>query len=1427
MGHQLSPFAQSGAVAGRQSPPLEPRSAFERVFNPTKGGIFGLIGDISGSRSRTTVENAQALDARSTGLSTLAHQLSADETGLNTQRIVLDFLNSEAGRQGLATDDQFLSKVKAMVEPSTLTPSGRARRDLAGALPDVSVEDVASVEFQKMQQDLLTLAQRDLTARAETLGVPEKSLLQLDQALLQMELDDPTGSQRAFKLLADQLGITEDKLREINLARKQGELIKLQRQNEMTTKTRERLERAEAAGTTVEELAKTEVLNESLEPAVREMIQLAAQTGKTEAEQQELIKKAALAKLVVESGGRTQQERAFLGLIEKELVSKTEAEFVLAGVIELVPVMNTVGEPTGDYDLVNTLSGDVRRLTGASAANKRALQGMVGAGGAGTQAVGAPATEEAPAPESRVPADIIDRTGVVSKALAFALGFVEQVTTPTAITALRKEQENQLTIIENAFRDYATGEGRLLKIEAATLVPIVDNIKLGKSSNQVGGSLLAMHNYLDTEQATARRLLKGPNQEFITDTQRERLSAAFVSAEIMRAQLPTREALQLKLKDIQSKPGLKGATEALDEVEGVLGVEVPGLRDGAVAPLTEAPTAPPGALPPAAPLDASGMPPAGASDPVALPTEAEPSFFDDMNLEQFVPPALRVRADEFDALVEVIPEPVRNTVRQITNIGVGFNVALAEFASIPPEVVNEALIFMGAEGFSVEPGDALESLMSAFEAVGFVPPPGSASIDSFAAGLGRDVFNATIATAVYLAAAPFAAAAEGLPVVQYVGKSALQFAADYPVLFGATSAGAAVGPRTAMGLFGSEDMSPELRALLETAGAFGGGAVAGSLFAGPKALLTAVIPKRPFMKKPPADEQGVMNISPLRVLAREQVDVDIKKTNNDIRWVIEQFAPGVLGKGKGAGVFSNPERAIARLGTALRRVEAGPARLMERQKWAKIEGKRDMTPGLPKIVRWAQIQIKRTGADTRASEIPEGAVRKIMNWEQVAEDGTKTFRKRSISDLLKLRSTWLERIRNPKTTTQHRAFYKKAQRRLLTEIERQYPNDPRVQEALAYSRWLNDRFFGGALEGFMLRQSGGDFDPEKAIGTLVRLIRTDGGAPSVTVISDIAGTLNRPQLMETARSFIRNEFGAIARDLDAQAVQGAGPGLSPRQTTALGRRAGATAGQKFLNSKTTKAFAEAFPKVKVETDLTMDRLTNVLRAQTAVEETAFAAFAGTNTRDAVQTLMASPIRVDMVRELVSRMPSSARGVRPNSLDALRNGMVDWLFRSTNVADIKPSTVIAQLNQPGIRQVFTMVYSPSEMRRLDRILASAMAVQTGTISMAARIFNRTVGTGAKVAGAIGGRFLDTGTIQVPGMFSQLAGDIVSRLVNFGSPARLLALAMTDSNMERMLLSQIPKNLTEVKKLTDLMRFVTVTIGNATRLPVSNPDPGVAQ
>ena len=680
---------------------------------------------------------------------------------------------------------------------------------------------------------------------------------------------------------------------------------------------------------------------------------------------------------------------------------------------------------------------------------------------------------------------------------------------------------------------------------------------------------------------------------------------------------------------------------------------------------------------------------------------------------------------------------------------------------------------------------------------------------------------------MFLAAAPALAAAEGITLLQYVGRQALQFARDHSVLFGATTVGAAVGPRTAVELFGTEDMSPELRALLETAGAFAGGTVAGAAFAGPKALLSARISKRPFMKKPPADEQGAMNISPLRTFAGEQVEADIKKTNNSIRRVIEQFAPGVLGKGEGGKTFSNPEKAIARLGAALCKIEKGPARLMERQKWANIEGKRDMTPGLKNIVRWANLQIKRTGADTRASEIPEGAIRTVLNWEQVTESGAKTYAKRSISDLLKLRGTWLERIRNKKTTTQHRAFYKKAQKRLLTEIERQYPDDPRVQEALSYSRWLNDRFFGGALEGFMLGRTGGDFNPDVAIKTLVQLVRVSTGEPSATVISDIALTLNRPQLMESARSFIRNEFGNFARTLDEQAVQAAGPGLTPGQTTALGRRAGVLEGQKFLNSKTTKAFAEAFPKVKVETELTMDRLTQVLRAQTAVHETAFAAFAGTNTRDAVQTLMTSPDRVVMVRELVSRMPASARGVRPNSLDALRNGMVDWLFRSTNVADTKPSTIIAQLNQQGVRQVFRMVYSSSEMGRLDRLLASANAVQQGQISLAARVFDQTVGKGARILGATLGARLGTGTIQVPGMFAQMSSDLVSRMTNFGSTPRLLAIAMVDSNMEKALLSRIPRNLTEVKKLTDFMRLVTRTLGDATRLPVSQPDPGLAQ
>ncbi len=1410
MTHESSPFGP-GAIAGRAGPSQsKPASLgmFDRVFNPDLPGVFGLIGSIGGAQTQQEFDTEQALGARSTGLADLAHQLSSDESGLNTQRIVLDFLASPQGMTALQTDPEFLTKVKSMVEPSTLSTTGRERRDLARQA-QVPVEEVADLELLKMKQDLLTLETRERNERARVLGVTPKSLAQLDQALLELKRTDPTGSKRARASLAQQLGITEAELGEIDLARMREELLQLERRNKMSDEARRRGELEVEAGVAPGTLAKAAVDTATLEPAVREIVQLAAQTGKTKAEQQALIKQAAVAKLVVGTGGRTQEERAFLSLIEKELVTTTEAEFVLAGVIELVPVMNAVGEPTGDYDLVNTLTSDVRRLTGASAADKRALQGMVGDGTPTSVAPEAAAAPDA-APESRIPASIINQTGVVPIALSTFFGFAEQVVSPTAENAVRKQQQNQLTLIENAFRDYATGEGRLLKIEAVTLAPIVDNIKLGKSPNQVGGSLLAMHDFLDTEQATAVNLLQGPNQNLITDTQRERLSEAFVSAEVMRAQLPTREALNAELQGIQSTDPLDAARGALGEVEGVLGVQVPGLDDGAVAP----PAAVPGGPPAAGPSDGAALPPAGAP-PGAPPADDTQSLFDD--LTQFIPPALRQRADEFDALTQVVAVPIQPVLTQITNVGVGFNVALADFIGIAPEALHEALVLMGSDGFIDEPGDAVEGLMNAFEAVGFVPQQESASLDSFAAGLGRDVFNATVAAAVFLAAAPAMAAAEGLPIVQYVGKQATQFASDYPVLFGGTTAGAAVGPRTAVELFGSEDMSPELRALLETAGAFGGGAAGGVAFAGSKALLGVKIPRRPFMDKPTADEKGVMNISPLRVFAEQQIESDRIKTNNSIRRVIEKFAPGLLAQGKTGEKFTNPQKAIARLGAALRQLEKGPARALERKKWAAIEGKRDMTPGLKNIVRWTNLQIKRTGADTRASEIPEGAVVRILNWEQVAENGTKTYAKRSISDLLKLRGTWLERIRNKKTSTQHRAFYKRAQKRLLTEIERQYPDDPRVQEALGYSRWLNDRFFGGALEGFMLGRTGGDFNPEAAIKTLVQSVRVGSGEPSATVIADIAITLNRPQLMEAARSFIRNEFGAIARDLDAQTAQAAGPGLTPGQVTGIGRRAGATAGQKFLNSKTTKAFAEAFPAVKAETEMTMDRISAVLKTQTALEESAFAAFAGTNTRDAVQTLMASPDRVAMVRELVSRMPTSARGVRPNELDALRGGMVDWLFRSTNVESIKPTTVIAQLNQPGIRQVFRMVYSANEMRRLDTILASASAVQQGEISLAARVFDRTVGTGTRIIGAAIGRRMGTGTIQVPGMMSQLAGDIVTRMTGFGSPARLLSMAMTDPKMERVLLSRIPRNLTEVRKLTDLMRFVAVTVSDATRLP----------
>ena len=185
MTHESSPFAQPGAVAGRP-PPQAPTApgVFERVFSAS------AIGQAAGARSQGAFEAEQTRGAGSSGLSTVAHQLAADN-GLNTQRILLEYFSSPEGRQNLQIPGH-LESIKKLAQGSTLTPEARARRDFA-AQGERPVKDVADLEFQKMEQDLLSKEEIILGARADKLGVTVESLFAFEQEIRVIERDDPTG----------------------------------------------------------------------------------------------------------------------------------------------------------------------------------------------------------------------------------------------------------------------------------------------------------------------------------------------------------------------------------------------------------------------------------------------------------------------------------------------------------------------------------------------------------------------------------------------------------------------------------------------------------------------------------------------------------------------------------------------------------------------------------------------------------------------------------------------------------------------------------------------------------------------------------------------------------------------------------------------------------------------------------------------------------------------------------------------------------------------------------------------------------------------------------------------------------------------------------------------------------------------------------
>ena len=766
----------------------------------------------------------------------------------------------------------------------------------------------------------------------------------------------------------------------------------------------------------------------------------------------------------------------------------------------------------------------------------------------------------------------------------------------------------------------------------------------------------------------------------------------------------------------------------------------------------------------------------------------------------------------------------------------GFNKLLAEAlgtainvnpVSQGPKLVNQALELLGQEGFLDNPGDGVQALKSAFEKLGLTT---GEEIDNTANDVGRALFQNMLIAATIFASAPSMAVMQGEGLMANLLRNLGQETIRRPgvvagaelgatvggeildtygplgeiagnILGGAVGGGAVAGardlPRKALDVGKAALKGSTLGgaggALFGDAGmaAFGagtGGAVRSipALWRALRRSLPEVDPQ-PTLRGSPGGAEDAMNF------AREAVAGDKARVDNTIIATINKVRGDPVTGRRGEPVSrGDPLKSAERMRFGLKRAFRA-ARQDERKLWRKVNSKQpvDVT-GLKQFAN----RMVSANAKLAPENLPGDMINRIRSISKTkyvrGPDGKRQrvqTPETTIRELLALRGVINAQLREPITNDTLRKNLTMLQDRILDEIGKAYPNNPDIQAARDYSRWLHDRFTRGPIGDFINRRQGADnvTDPGQAIEQMIR--REKAGAD----IADVAQRLDRPSLETQAASYIRNRFRDLASEMDA---------------------AGAQAGTKWLRKPEVQRFMRNFPKVDAEMDIAQRNLTEQLAEVRNIEQSALTKFAGVEgPQAAIKRVFTNPKKIGDVRQIVARLSEDE-----NAINGFRSGIVSELFRAGGTS---PSRSLALMGDKDIRNAMREVFTTSQFARLERIMQRAAQLETTGestvrqgLQRGTNILGRVVGAqlGRQVAHVTGG-----GTVQTPGIFSSATAESLDRMFAQYMPANeLMIRAVVDPRWERVLYSRVPETLDELGALTKQLRGLTSSLTAAGQL-----------
>lgn len=770
---------------------------------------------------------------------------------------------------------------------------------------------------------------------------------------------------------------------------------------------------------------------------------------------------------------------------------------------------------------------------------------------------------------------------------------------------------------------------------------------------------------------------------------------------------------------------------------------------------------------------------------------------------------------------------------------------LARVTGLPVEALNLPLWLAGSR-YAAKPGDAIGAVQDAFREFG-IPMPDQ-DFQTFMNKWGAGSVDALLTFGVMKGlGAGLPARPAGVPTGRVPGegigrtirRTLGEGAQQRPVstlggLEAATPGSIYVGERGSEigGAIGETVGGRTGRVVGEIAGGIGGGLVGGAMTAPPAVRVAQRLGGErppsiiPTGSAPIAD--ALANPGAVTNYVQGQVEAATVRLNDEIETALRTV--------QARGNRSAPAQSRILMRAVDRVAEAG--RAIEDEAWAAV----DRTTGIgPSLLFPVRALINQIGNNRNLSAIPRGVIRNIEDLVEqytVPAGGAVARLPIPVGRLLEVRSDILQAMREAQAgtanTAPNLALYRNLnmiQGRLLAAIEAGTPGNPAIENALAISRTVNDRLSRSPIAQIMAATQRGEgrIAPEVAGSELMRDTRQFGTGGPQSVIDatqpiprapaptygPTGFPTNASAQLQTAGPHAINAMDDYIRADFRQAVDEAVAAKVPTSADPVANQSARTETAVRAADRWRSQFEEqAAPFVRATTRIAnaMARMNTSFANRIAVENAALTRFfvaRGLNTTSAVEQIMRSENPARTIREVLggtAGLPGIARD--PAALAGFRRTLVTEFLRESGGTDV--ARVAARFRTPRWASAFNAVLDPAEMARMTRIMNTAEQLASQDPRVVRRVMGRGLTFLGNLVGLHGGHIVakvlagntQQGALSFPARGAAIGRNWVANFMRERPVQEMMQMAIFDERVERMLLSRLPSNRSELTRFARL-------------------------